>query len=124
MNAINKPINRDRYSVDELPDPRSNLRMRSFRDTSGDLPVSYVRVYYHGVPQRVRKIEALYTELNGLYKTSRSLALEFDYINGAPVMTSYSIVGGQKMFLDDSVQYEIKGRVTIGKLITDGKAGN
>jgi hypothetical protein len=124
MNAINKPINRDRYTVDELPDPQSNLRMRSFKGTSDDLPVSYVRVYYHGVPQRVRKIESLYTEVNGLYKTSRSLSLEFDYINGTPVMTSYSIVGGQKMFLDDSVQYDIKGRVKIGKMITNGKAGN
>ncbi|HTF18979.1 MAG TPA: hypothetical protein VK658_12950 [Chryseolinea sp.] len=112
MNVINKPINRDRYQVSESGDTKSNLRVRTF-STSHDLPISYVRLYYHGQPGRIRKVEAAYTELNGLYKTSRLLALEFDDINGTPVMTSYSILGGQKMFLDDTVQYDIKGRVSL-----------
>ena len=124
IDAINKPINRDRYTVSESPDAGSNLFVRSFKGKSDDLAVSYVRLYYHDNPKRIRKIDAEYSELNGLYKTNRQLSLEFDNINGSAVMTSYSITGGQKMFLDDSVQYDIKGRVKIGKLITDGKAGN
>lgn len=112
MNVINKPINRDRYQTKDSADSKSNLRIRSFR-TSQDLPVGYVHVYYHGRPERIRKIEAAYTELNGLYKTSRLLALEFDEIDGISVITSYSIMGGQKMFLDDTVQYNIQGRIRL-----------
>jgi hypothetical protein len=112
MNAINKPINRDRYQVSESGDSKSNLRVRSY-STSNDLPVTYVKLYYHGKPERIRKIEAEYKELNGLYTTSRLLTLEFDDLNGTPVMTSYSILGGQKMLLDDTVSYDIKGRVRL-----------
>jgi hypothetical protein len=112
MNTINKPINRDRYQMDESDDSKSNLRIRTFR-TSEDLPVSYVRLYYRGRPGNIRKVEAEYKELNGLYATSKLLALDFEDIKGTPVMTSYSIVGGQKMFLDDTVQYDIKGRVKL-----------
>jgi hypothetical protein len=112
MNTINKPINRDRYQIHESGDSKSNLRVRTF-STSQDLPVLYVRLYYHGDPGNVRKIEAAYKELNGLYATSKLLALEFEDIKGTPVMTSYSILGGQKMFLDDTVQYDIKGSVRL-----------
>ena len=112
MNAINKPINRDRYQVSESGDLKSNLRVKSF-STSNDLPLTYVKLYYHGKPERIRKIEAEYKELNGLYATSKLLALEFDDMNGTPVITSYSILGGQKMLLDDTVSYDIKGRVTL-----------
>jgi len=121
IDAINKPINRERYKVTESADTRSNLRVRSF-STSDDLPVSYVNLYYYDRPSRIRKIEALYAELNGLYKTSRLLTLDFIDLDGAPVMSAYTIVGGQKMFMDDSVEYTIKGRVRFGKIDKNGKA--
>lgn len=113
MESINKPVNRDQYKIEQSADKRSNLRIRSF-STTADLPVPYVNVYYHGRPSNIRRIEAAYIETNGLYKTSRRLSMEFDPINGVPVMSSYSISGGQKMFMDDTVQYEIKGRVRTG----------
>ena len=110
MDVINKPINRDRYQTSESADIKSNLRIKSFR-TTDDLPISYMNVYYHNLPAKIRKIEALYRELNGLYKTSRLLTLEFSDVEGTPIMNTYSILGGQKMFMDDTVQYDIKGRV-------------
>lgn len=113
MESINKPVNRDQYKIEQSADKRSNLRIRSF-STTADLPVSYVHLYYQGRLSNIRKIEAAYSDTNGLYKTSRLLSMEFDPINGVPVMSSYSISGGQKMFLDDTVQYNIKGRVKIG----------
>ncbi|MGC3948343.1 MAG: hypothetical protein QM762_28200 [Chryseolinea sp.] len=113
MESINKPINRDRYKTTESADTRSNLRIRSF-GTSDDLPISYVNLYYQGKLSNIRKIEASYTEANGLFRTSRLLSMEFDNVNGIPVMTTYSISGGQKMFMDDTVRYDIKGRVRIG----------
>jgi len=114
IDALNKPINRDRYVINDTTDSKSNLRVRAF-STSDDLPVTSVRIYYHHVPSSIRKIEASYIEHNGLYKTNQMLSMEFNDLNGAPVMTSYSIVGGQKMFLDDTVQYDIKGKVRLEK---------
>ena len=113
MDFINKPVNRERYKVEESRDKRSNLRIRSF-STNDDLPVSYVNLYYFEKPSKIRKIEAAYSETNGLYRTSRLLSMEFDNVNGLPVMTSYTVSGGQKMFMDDTVRYDIKGRVKIG----------
>jgi len=112
IDAINKPINRDRYQVSDASDPKSNLRVKEFL-TRDDLPVKSVRLYYYRVPESLRKIEALYIEHNGLYKNSRNLSMEFSDFNGLPVMTSYAIAGGQKMFLDDTVQYDIKGKVRM-----------
>ncbi|MEJ1236737.1 hypothetical protein WBG78_01330 [Chryseolinea sp. T2] len=113
MESINKPVNREQYKIEESKDKRSNLRIRSI-STAADLPVPYVNLYYYEKPSKIRKIEAAYSETNGLYRTSRLLSMEFDNVNGLPVMTSYSISGGQKMFMDDTVRYDIKGRVTIG----------
>jgi hypothetical protein len=39
--------------------------------------------------------------------------MEFQEIEGQTVLVSYSIEGGQKMFLGDSVQFSVKGTVTI-----------
>lgn len=113
MESINKPINRERYKTTETTDTRSNLRIRAI-ETTDELPVLYVRLFYQGKPANIRKIEASYSETNGLYQTSRLLSMEFDNMNGLPVITSYSISGGQKMFMDDTVRYDIKGRVRIG----------
>lgn len=121
MNIINKPISRDSYKVSESTDTNSNLRVRSFL-TTANLPVSYVNLYYHNDPAKIRKVEALYSERNGLYKTSRLLTLEFHDVDGKPILTDYSVLGGQKMLLDDTVQYDIKGHVRFGKLMKNGKA--
>ena len=112
LDAINKPINRDRYKVSDTTDNKSNLRVRAF-STHDDLPVKVVRLYYHRVLASIRKIEANYVEHNGLYKTNRKLMMEFNDVNGTPMMTSYSIAGGQKMFLDDTVTYDIRGKVRL-----------
>jgi hypothetical protein len=112
MDAINKPVNRSRYVMNDTDDRKSNLRIRSFT-TSDDLPVKYVRIYYHRKPSRIRRIEASYHESNALYQTTRLLTMQFEIMNNTPVITSYAVQGGQKMFLDDTVRYDIRGRVKM-----------
>jgi hypothetical protein len=114
LDAINKPINKVAYKVETYADHKSNLKVKSFR-TSIDLPVKYLLVYYHQSLKEVRKIEAQYNETNTLYSSARFLTMEFQNFSNETVMTSYTINGGQKMFLDDSVKYKIDATIILKK---------
>lgn len=112
VSAINKPVNRARYTVSETNDTKSNLRVRSF-STTDDLTIEYVRLYYHSRLSHLRRLEASYREVNSLYRSNRRLSIEFQDVKGIPTIVSYSVDGGQKMVLDDTVQYSINGRVRL-----------
>ena len=112
LDIINKPVNRTLYKSEITSDNRSNLSVKSFTTTE-ELPVKYLKIYYRDTPDKVRLIEAQYNESNALFKSARSLKMEFLEINNKTILTSYSIVGGQKMFLGDSVQYDIAGALKI-----------
>ena len=114
LDAINKPINKGAYNVETYADLKSNLKVKSFR-TAIDLPVKYLLVYYHQSLKEVRKIEAQYNETNTLYSSARFLTMEFQNISNQTVVTSYSIKGGQKMFLDDTVKYKIDATIMLKK---------
>ena len=110
---INKPINSGAYIIhDDLPDPQSNLSIKSFTGTKKQ-SVAYLKLYYQDTLSKLRKIEALYREENILYKNARILTMEFQDINNKMIVTSYSIYGGQKMFLGDSVVFSIQGEIKI-----------
>ncbi|MBT1704196.1 hypothetical protein [Chryseosolibacter indicus] len=113
LSAINKPTNRDSYIIDDnLFDPASNLTVKAFSLKEGlELPVKYVRIFYLSSLQKPKKIEALYNEKNLLSASSRLLTMEFKEIRSINVLTSYSIQGGQKMILGDSVSFLIMGKI-------------
>lgn len=119
LEAINKPIYKNIYAVEDgLPDRTSNLQVKWIaykKDLSEKEipPVKYLKIFYQGSLHNVRKIEAQVDETNALYKSSRLLTLEFQDIQNHVVLTSYTIEGGQKMFLGDTVAYVIKGVVTF-----------
>lgn len=119
LNEINKPVNKGRYEVsDGLLDPRSNLTVKAFTSkeplpNEEPLPVVYLKVYYQGSIKKPRKIEALYDEKTLLYKSARLLAMHFQEIENETVLTSYSVKGGQKMILGDSVVFYISGKILV-----------
>lgn len=113
LKTLNKPTNVGAYTVtDNIPDTRSNLRIKSI-ETKQALPVRYLKVFYHGTPERVRRIEAQFQEDNSLYHSGRFLTLEFDELQQQPMLLAYSITGGQKIFLGDTVAYTVSAKVSV-----------
>jgi hypothetical protein len=113
LNTLNKPINLGSYTaVAAQPDSTSNLLIYSFATTE-ELPVKYFNVYYLDNPSNIKKIVALYSEENSLLKESRLLTLEFKEVYNKNILSSYSILGGQKMFLGDSVQFSVRGTISL-----------
>ncbi len=113
LEDINKPINRGSYVVDHgLKDPQSNLNIKSFKGVNKQT-VQFLKLYYHNTLPNLRKIEARYHEENSLYNSARILTMQFSPINNKMILTSYTIKGGQKMFMGDSVQFSIEGKIRI-----------
>lgn len=113
LNDINKPANVGKYHTEQgLKDSNSNLFIYTIESTE-TLPVVFLKVYYLDNLSNIRKIEGLYREESSLLQSSRHLSMEFESINNKIVLTSYSITGGQKMLLRDSVQFSVQGMVTL-----------
>lgn len=113
LNDINKPSNVGKYHVEaKAKDLNSNLLVYTI-ESNETLPVAFVKVYYLNTLSNIRRIEGFYREESSLLKSSRQLSMEFQNINNKIVLISYSIVGGQKMLLADSVQFSVNGMVTL-----------
>lgn len=113
LGALNNPVNRDNYIIeDNLNDPQSNLTICQYT-TSADLPLIMLKVYYQRRLPEIRKIEAVYNEKNALYSSSRFLTLKMEKIYNKTIITSYSVNGGQKMILGDSVDFQINATLVF-----------
>lgn len=113
LDIINKPVNKGVYEIkDGIADNRSNLTVKTFTARSG-APVKYLRLYYQDSPEKLRRLEAQFDMGNLLYKSSRTLSLEFQDVYNKTMLTSYSISGGQKIFMGDTVRYAIHATVAL-----------
>lgn len=110
ISTINKPGNRDYYQDTLQDDSTSNLSIRNLT-TDKNLVLKKVSIYYLESAGEIKKIEALTNDKNSLYKSARSLSLNFSRVSNKTLLTSYSIYGGQHMILGDTVQFEIQGTI-------------
>ncbi|HNP06676.1 MAG TPA: hypothetical protein PKN99_03570 [Cyclobacteriaceae bacterium] len=111
LDVINKPIYVGAYEVmDGEKDTNSNLTIRSFV-ANREVPVKSLKLYYQGSPKKLRKLEAVLSEQNSLYYTSRKFSMEFEDVNGQAVISRYDVRGTQKMILRDSVKFSISSKI-------------
>lgn len=114
LSVLNKPINRKEYVVEDgLTDTKSNLTIKSISTNEEGLPVKYLRIYYLPEPYQLKKIEGYTREENMLYQSARFFTLEFEELHNQPTLTSYTVNGGQKMFLRDSVTFSVHATLSI-----------
>jgi hypothetical protein len=115
LTTINQPTYKGTFAVEEdLKDANSNLKVKAFINTER-LPIKYVKLYYQDHPFKLRKIESLYAEgeKNLLYKNTRLFVLEFRDIYNKTMLSSYSIKGGQKILAGDTIEFAIRGTITV-----------
>lgn len=113
LNSINKPVYQGQYEVEDgIPDHGSNLKVLSFK-AKKKIPVSALKIFYQDVHANVRKVEAVYQEENPLYKSSRTIHLELHDVQNQSVLSYYTVEGGQKMILKDSVEFLLQGIITL-----------
>lgn len=107
IGSINNPVNRGNYAFeDKLKDSQSNLISYQYTAVT-DLPLRFLKIYYHKSLPQIRKIEALYKEKNALYTSSKYLTIKMQPAYNKTVVTSYSLTGSQKMILGDSVNFQL-----------------
>ncbi len=111
LDVINKPMYKNNYEITERSDDKSNLTIRSYRAKEAS-SVPYVHFYYHGSFANLKRIESEYVEKNVLNAVARHLTLILDEEQGKPFIQKYSITGGQKMILSDTVQFSIQGSIS------------
>jgi hypothetical protein len=102
-----KPVNKENYTIHmDIPDPYSNLFICEY-EAKSDVPVRKVKIYYHDKLSNPRRIEGEFYEYNGLYTSTRTMVMELNNVRNKTLVTRYSVAGGQKMILDDTVEFQI-----------------
>lgn len=113
LSVYERPANRGAYIMqDGVKDLQSNLTVRSYV-ASKNIPVRELRFYYHNQFQQLKKVEAVFEETNTLFATHRNMILEFEEMNGKPVLSAYAVSGVQKMVMNDSVHFKIHSKVNF-----------
>ena len=110
---INKRNLLQAYSTTELTGKSGELTGKKYTRTDGENNgVQEMTVYYKENPADVRKVEVMIQEKNSLYHSIKNLNIFFEPSEGAfSLLNKYTINGGQKMLLRDTLVYEVQGKI-------------
>lgn len=100
---INKPSLAGRY-IKSVQDSASMQITRYQADEPDDLRVNYLMIYRR--QGQVERLEALFSDRNLLYNSTRKLVLQ---LNDSQLPQTYTIEGIQKMIFREQVDYSING---------------
>ncbi len=106
LNLIGSTLYSDSYDRDKtLDDPQSNLKIQRYRSESA--PLRELRLYYQDDLRHLRRLEGEVVEDNPMYLAARTLILEVEEDGDQLILTSYRVVGYQKLALRDTANYQI-----------------
>ena len=111
LEVMNKPVYRGLYREEILNN--GTEKIIRYETSERELPVQKLILTYNDAV--LSRIEAAFTESNAMYHASRYLQMEFKNLDGKAFVSRYSIIGGQKMFLADSVNYTVTGNIRYAK---------
>ncbi len=106
--GINKPVLSGRYS--EVVTEEDGLKVIAYEaDDEGDLDINYLKIYLDKQENEVEQLEALFSDRNVLYKSTRLLKVTYGEVAGRQLPLSYTIDGVQKMIFSEQEEYRIEG---------------
>lgn len=104
---INKPVLSGRYQVEETL--LDGQRLISYEaDDKEALKINFLKVYENAENGVVERIEALFSNQNILYNSTRLLSLQYEQVNGKTLPRYYSVEGVQKMIFNPQEKYRIE----------------
>lgn len=105
---INKPFLSDVYLIeDNLTATNSNLSVLRYSSKYGDPAVREMELHYFKQISNLKKLSAKAHSSNSLFRSFRDFNLEFEEIDGKPLLKKYSINGNQKMTMRDTLEINI-----------------
>lgn len=106
--GINKPVLSGRYQ--ETITEEEGLKVITYEaDDKEELNINYLQVYLEPETGEVEKLEALFSNQNILYNSTRLLKVEYGEVRGEQLPLSYTIDGVQKMIFSDKEEYRVEG---------------
>ncbi len=108
---INKPALIGQYRISEGEDNNSNLKILEYRAKNSALEVQTLEIYYLNKLENIKKIKVKALQSNSIFKSKKELEMKLDRIDGNLQIKEYRIHGFQKMILQDSVIFDVLGRV-------------
>lgn len=106
--GINKPVLSGRYQ--ETITEQDGLQVVTYEaDDKDELNINYLQVYLEPETEKVEKLEALFSNQNILYNSTRLLKVDYGEVKGRQLPLSYTIDGVQKMIFNDKEDYRVEG---------------
>lgn len=104
---INKPVLSGRYQV-----ATSQVEGRELVTYEADdkeaLNINFLKIYRNPDNGTIERMEALFSNRNILYKSTRLLSLHYEEVNGQMLPDYYTVDGVQKMIFSDEEAYRIR----------------
>ncbi|WP_017729983.1 hypothetical protein [Nafulsella turpanensis] len=104
---INKPEFSESY-IKEVKEENGLQVITYVAEDKEDLNVNYLKVYLNAEAEEVERLEALFSNRNILYNSTRLLKVEYGEVKGVRLPMGYTIEGVQKMIFSEPAKYAIK----------------
>ena len=113
MSDISRPALNGLYKIDITEDEESNLKVLEYHLMQEGSKIPEFKVYYYGDMKGVVKIEAVYLEEGSGMVLERKLVLEFSPFGRDNILSSWNILGRQKLSGLDTLHYQIIGNIKM-----------